>query len=142
MGRIISLDLGEKSLGVCISDNTNTIAIPVENFFFERHNYQQAFKILDKILKKEKDINLILLGYPLKLNGEKSKFTLEVDKFYKILKDNLKDREIKIKLYDERFTTKIALKELLKTSKEKAKLKKDIASAYIILHDYLQNKNK
>ncbi|BDV02449.1 MAG: putative pre-16S rRNA nuclease [Candidatus Hepatoplasma vulgare] len=140
MSRIISLDLGEKSIGICISDKTNTIPIPLENYFFERKNYEQAFKILKNILKKFNDVNLILLGYPLRLNGEKSTFALEVKKFYNMLKNNL-DKNIKIKLYDERFTTKIALNELLKNYENPKKLK-DVASAYIILYDYLSNKEK
>lgn len=140
MARVISLDLGEKSIGICISDKTNTIPIPLKNYFFDRKNYEQAFKILEDLLKEFNDVNLILLGYPLRLNGEVSTFALEVKNFYNLLKKRL-NKNIKVKLYDERFTTKIALNELLKNYQEPKKLK-DVASAYIILYDYLSNKEK
>ncbi len=136
--RILALDLGVKSLGVCVSDPSNIIAIPVENFIFERENYTLA---LERVLKlvDEYNIGLVLLGYPLKTTGEKSEATLMAENFYLMLKDQLND-EIKIKLFDERFSTKRGI-ELLesKYSSEKVRELKDMAAAYVMLIDYLSH---
>ena len=140
--RIIALDLGEKSLGICISDELQIIPIPLENYFFDRFDFNQAsIHILD-LVKKCKNINLILLGYPVKIDGQTSEATKNVEIFYSCLKSIIKKNNlnIKIKYFDERFSTKRAI-ELLKNkySNKDIKNNKDMASAYIMLYDYLNS---
>lgn len=137
--RILSLDLGIKSLGVCVSDNSNIIAIPIENFMFEREDWESA---LDRVLElvSEYNVGTILLGHPLRTDGQKSDMTFKVESFYELLKKRL---DIKIKLFDERFSTKRG-KELLENKyKDKAKVAelKDMAAAYVMLVDYLTYNN-
>ena len=40
--RILSLDLGIKSMGACISDKLNIIPTPLENFFFKENHFNEA----------------------------------------------------------------------------------------------------
>ena len=61
MGRVAALDLGEKSLGICVSDEMQIIPIPVENYIFERFNLEMAFQRVVDLLEKYKDIDLILM---------------------------------------------------------------------------------
>lgn len=133
--RILSLDLGVKSLGICISDQTNTIAIPLLNFNFERNKYDEALKKILEMIKKY-EIKLILLGRPLKTTGEKSKMLINVENFYKKLISNT---EIEIKFVDERFSTKRGL-ELVEKSGNNTKKMKDVLAAYVMLNDYLISK--
>lgn len=134
--RIISLDVGEKSLGICISDQMRTIAIPIENYFFERKNFSQAVERVLFYLNKYNDINLILVGYPLKTNGKRAEMTNLVDEFLEILnKKNIKN--IRIKKIDERFSTKRGIELLNSKNKNNIKNNKDLAASYVMLADYL-----
>lgn len=133
--RILSLDLGSKSLGVCVSDPSNIIAIPLENFMFEREDWETASnRVVD--LVKEHNVGTVLLGHPLRTDGQKSEMTLVAEMFFEILKEKL---EIKVKLFDERFSTKRGI-ELLQNKyndPEKVNQYKDMAAAYVMLVDYL-----
>ncbi len=135
--RILSLDLGIQSCGICISDETNTIPIPLENFLFTREDYLQLLTKLQLIIN-EYQITLILLGYPLRTDGDKSESTYRVENFYKLLNDNV-DHKIKIKYFNEDFSTKRGIEMLKISIKDPQKIKKlkDVAAAYIILQDYL-----
>lgn len=136
--RILSIDLGEKSLGACISDKTNTIPVPLENYFFPRDEYEEALKIVKDIFQKFPDITKILLGYPRKTSGQKAEFTFKVDKFYNLLKDQFKN-DVEIILYDERFSTKRSLEIMKNYSTKDQKKLKDVLAAFLILKDYLEN---
>lgn len=134
--RILSLDLGTKSLGVCVSDETNIIAIPVENFLFEEGKYSLAIERVEKLVK-EYEIGTVLVGHPKRQDGTKSEMTLIAESFHQTL-TNLLPR-IKIKLFDERYSTQrgIELLEQKYSDKDKIKEMKDMAAAYIMLNDYL-----
>jgi putative Holliday junction resolvase len=138
MGRILALDLGEKSLGICVSDEMQIIPIPIENYIFERNNLKQAEeKVIELVYKY--DLEMILLGYPLRTDGKKSDATLLSEKFYRMLKDKI---NICVRFVNEAYSTQEAIEMLSQTIKDKNKIKslKDVASAYIILTDYLNTK--
>ncbi len=133
--RILSLDLGLASLGICVSDPSNIIAIPVENFRFEREDWDSA---LNKVLTliEEYNIGKILLGHPLRTDGTKSDTTLMAENFFDLLKSKT---DVKVKLFDERYSTKRGI-ELLKNkynNPEELAKHKDMAAAYVMLVDYL-----
>jgi len=71
--RYLGIDLGVKTMGLAITDNTNTIVSPLENYEFTRNNYQQCIVHLKKILiKYQNEISNIVLGYPTKMDGTKT----------------------------------------------------------------------
>ncbi len=133
--RVLSLDLGVISLGVCVSDPSNIIAIPIENFMFEREDYETAANRVVELVK-EYDVTTVLLGHPLRTDGEKSESTLMAESFYELLKTKL---DINIKLFDERFSTKRGVELLMNKYNDAAKVSeyKDMAAAYVMLVDYL-----
>ncbi len=137
--RILSLDLGIKSLGVCVSDPSNIIAIPLENYMFEREDWDAAAKRVVE-LTQEYNVGVVLLGHPLRTDGAKSEMTLIAEEFFELLKSKL---EIKVRLFDERFSTKrgIELLENKYNDPEKVKQYKDMAAAYVMLVDYLMYNN-
>ncbi|CRX36860.1 / / Putative Holliday junction resolvase / 346423:346836 Reverse [Candidatus Hepatoplasma crinochetorum] len=136
--RKLAIDLGEKSLGVCISDQENIIAIPIKNYFFERFNFKEAVALVLKLLDKYQDIDTIIIGYPRRTDNKKSDATFNVERFLEIFETKI-DSKIKIVLFDERFTTKRA-EELIKEKKLDIKKNKDLFAAYLILSDYLLQK--
>ena len=98
--RYLGLDLGTTTLGVAISDKTNTLATPLELIKFARENYEEA---LDKLLKivSEYNIKEVVLGLPKNMDnslGFASNRSLN-------FKSMLEDKGLVVHLEDERLTT-------------------------------------
>jgi len=100
MGRVLALDYGEKKIGIAMSDKTRTIATAKEYI----HNNPQFFEILKKYIS-ENEVDEIILGLPLKLNGEDSEQTIRVRNFKELLDNKLGLVSI---LVDERLKTSYA----------------------------------
>lgn len=134
--RFLAIDYGEKRIGVSISDPTNTIAVSLEPI----KNSSKVSESIANIINTNK-ISAVIVGYPLNMNGSKSKMCLVIDEFIEKLRNKTNVEVIK---YDERLSSKIAetqIREAIK-SKEKRKEKSliDRFSASIILQEYLNQK--
>ena len=134
--KILGLDLGEKTLGIAISNSDRTIALMKETFRFNKDDYNAALNKVIEFTKKEK-ISEIALGYPLLLSGEigeRDAITLE---FKKMLSEKLKD--IKVVLVDERMTSVMSEKLMISMgySRTKRKARSDSMAAVNILSSYL-----
>jgi putative Holliday junction resolvase len=133
--RIMGLDIGEKRIGVAVSDELKITSIPLEVYENDKNIIS---KIKDLITKYH--IENIAVGLPYTLKGEIGNQAKKVISFVNDLK---KDIEIDVDYMDERYTTKIPLKLLGKSNKgRKAGKKVDKFSAAIILSDYLQRRKK
>jgi putative Holliday junction resolvase len=133
--RIMGLDIGEKRIGVAVSDELKITSIPLEVYENDKNIIS---KIKDLITKYH--IENIAVGLPYTLKGEIGNQAKKVISFVNELK---KDIEIDVDYMDERYTTKIPLKLLGKSNKgRKAGKKVDKFSAAIILSDYLQRRKK
>lgn len=137
--RYLGLDLGSKTLGVAISDNTGIIATKYKVI---RHNeeYDRLIKDVEEIVKLE-NISKIILGLPKNMNntiGFKGELSLE---FQKKLESSL---GIPVILQDERLTTKEAENLLISnhTRRERRKKVIDSLAATIILQEYLDKEKK
>ena len=133
--RCLGLDLGSKTLGIAISDMTNTIASVYTTLYFKDENYQSLIEPLKEIIDKEK-IDTLVLGLPKNMNntlGERAMITLE---FKKMLEENYK---LKVIMEDERLTSVISNNVLIKAdvSRKKRKKKVDGMAAVVILQGYL-----
>lgn len=136
MEKILGLDLGTKSLGVSYYDGLIHIVHAVENFNFEEGNYKKARERVHKLVK-DKDVDAIVLGYPVNMDGTKSKRCLSTERF----KDDLlkEDPNLNIIYLDERLTTVEAHERLMAQGVPLKKHKDviDMVSAVIILETYL-----
>lgn len=133
--RYLGLDLGSKTLGIAISDKTNTIASIYTTIFFENINYDELIIKLKEIVE-ENDITTIVLGYPLNMNntiGERAEISINFKE--KIEKELL----IPVILMDERLTSVISNNVLIdaNVSRKKRKKKVDGMAAVIILQSFL-----
>ena len=98
--RYLGLDLGTTSLGVAISDKTNTLVSPLTLIKFKSEDYEDALKKLMDIIN-EKNITTVVLGLPKNMDntmGFAAKRSLN-------FKDMLGKEGIKVMLEDERLTT-------------------------------------
>lgn len=137
--RILGIDFGVKNIGVAITDANNKIASAWLTITYPKNNYLFA---INKLKKEIADYNVekIVLGYPLNINGTISNTTKEVLKFKKLLEDNL---NLEVILFDERYSTYKTtemLKEQMKLKSSQIKRIKDKLSAQYILQEYIDHK--
>lgn len=133
----MGLDIGDKRIGVAITDRMGMIATPLAVI----KNDDMAKEHLLNIIKKNK-IEKIIIGMPYNLKGETG---FQAKKVVEFVENNLKLMEIKVEIIDERFTSKISLQARSKASGDfyhKKDGKIDKISAAILLNDYIEkNKN-
>ena len=142
--RIIGLDVGDKTIGVAVSDPLMITAQGVTTI--ERIG---ARKDCDKIIEyiKEYDAGRVVCGLPLMLDGSDSPQTQKVRDFAKLLENKMRSSALKVELIfqDERFTTKIAESVLIEADLSRKKRKEiiDKQAAVIILQSWLDtNRDK
>lgn len=133
--RILGLDVGDKTIGVAVSDLLGITAQGVTTI--NRRNNEYDINELMKICK-EFNVTNIVCGLPKNMNGTIGEQGEKVLEFSKLI-----EREIKlpIKLWDERLTTAAAQKAMLEANMSRAKRKKivDKVAATYILQGYLDS---
>lgn len=136
--RYLGLDLGTKTLGVSISDQTHTIATSYKTIRYT--DYEELFVELAKIIK-EFNIKKIVLGYPKNMNNTIGPKAILTEEFKTKLEDLFK---LEVILQDERLTTVEATNYMLQAdvSRKKRKQKIDSLAATIILQTYLDRRDK
>ena len=134
-GRILSIDYGTSRVGFAVSDLLHIIATPLKTI--KNKSIQDLLKNIGQIVK-EYDIRSIVVGLPLGLNGKETKQTKTV----KLFSETLEKNNYKVIFEDERLTTILAKKALIKqkisTGKNKSLI--DQVSAAFILQNYLDKK--
>ena len=136
LGKVLGLDLGDKTLGIAISDAMGIISSAVETYRFEEKDLASALSRTKYYIKKE-GIKEVALGLPLHMSGEESPHSLMCREFKTMLENEVKG--IKVFLVDERWTTKQATRTLLSADMSRNKRKKviDKMAAQVILDTYL-----
>ena len=134
MGRIIAFDIGDKRIGVAISDPFNEMALPLETYF--RRAKEKDAEYL-AALAKEKGADKIVCGLPVNFDGSESEQTKKTQNFIEFLKGFT---NIEIVCADERFTTLMARRVLIEADMRREKRKEviDKIAASYILEDYLK----
>ena len=137
----IGLDVGDKTIGVAVSDALNITAQGIMTI--ERIGIK---KDTDKVIAliKEHMCDTVVIGLPLKLDGTDSPQTEKVRDFRIKLENKLRANRmgnIIVDFYDERLTTVMAEKVLIEADLSRAKRKKviDKQAAAIILQSYLDS---
>lgn len=133
--RYIGLDLGTKTLGISISDETKTIATPLKVLRFSENNYEETFLELQDIVKEFK-VEKVVLGLPKNMNNTVGDRALQTMEFQRKIKSLL---NLEVVLQDERLSTVSAHNYLLEAnlSRKKRKNVVDKMAANIILQTYL-----
>lgn len=139
MKTYMGLDLGSKSLGIAIS-RSGLIANSYDTLYFKDENYDEAADLMINILKKEQ-VEILVIGLPKHMNNDLGiRGAISVAFKEKLLKKI----QLEIILWDERSSTKAAIKTLIKSgaTRKQQKAKKDELAAVIILQNYLDYKEK
>ena len=138
MGRILALDVGDKRIGLALSDPLKMIANPLETLFRTTLNKDMAH-LLDIISQKE--VELIVCGMPVSMMAKETEQTIKTKQFVEELS---KRTNLPIKLIDERLTTSSAERVLIEggVRRENRKQVIDKVAATIILQNYLDYYHK
>ena len=138
--RAIAFDIGNKRIGVAISDPFNEYAMPCETYNRTK-NFQADVTAIAKIAK-DKGVGVIVCGMPINTDGTESMQTVKTRQFVDALRAQT---DLPIELEDERFTTAQARETQIQGGIKCADRKKTIDSiaASYILESYLSKiKNK
>ena len=133
--RILSIDHGDKRIGLAISDENEKLA----SRFLTLENRSQKRSIAEiKKIILEKNIQKIVIGIPIGLRGESAQ-TKNIREFSAELSENISIPIIEI---NEVFTSKMAEENLLQSGVKGMNIKEviDQEAARIILQDYLDQK--
>ena len=133
MKRILGLDLGQKTIGVAISDPLGFTAQGLTTI--RRSNKEKDIEDLRKICEDYK-VETIVIGLPKNMNGTIGPSGELAMAFGKLIEDEFK---IEVKFWDERLTTVAAHKAMLEADLSRSKRKKivDKVSSTYILQGYL-----
>jgi putative Holliday junction resolvase len=100
--KVVALDFGAARTGVAVSDETGTLARPVG--IVEKAGTPAGLERLAGLVA-EHDAELVLVGLPLTLRGERGEQARATEAFVETLRGRL---SVPIETYDERFTTTLA----------------------------------
>jgi len=135
---LLGLDFGDKTIGIAVSDKSLTIASPIKTIR-RKSISKDLIELFDLI--EEYNVGGLIVGLPLSLNGKENIRTEKVRKFVNAIE---LQKNIKIMLYDERFSSDVIFKELRKNHNSISKIKKKLdqqAAAYI-LQGFLDSSKK
>ena len=133
--RAIAFDIGDKRIGVAVSDPFNEYAMPCETYFRTR-DFNADVAAIAKIAK-DRGVGVIVCGMPVNYDGTESVQTVKTQNFIDALAQKT---ELPIVLEDERFTTMQARETQMMGGVKRADRKKTVDSiaASYILESYLE----
>ena len=137
--RYLGLDLGNRTVGIAISDGLGIVATGIETYRFKEKDLQNAFNYVKMIIVDRK-VDKVVLGLPKNMDGSlgfQAEYVLE-------FKEMLNNAGIDVELFDERLTTMEVTKIMIGADLSRNKRKKEVdkLAAVVILHSYLDNVNR
>lgn len=137
--RVVGLDVGERRIGVAVSDATGTLARPVGVLAIatlDAAAVARAAEEVARLAREEDGVGAIVVGLPRRLDGRPSDMTPRVEAFAAALGART---GLPVALQDERLTSREAESRLALREKDwrVRKKKLDAAAAAIILQDHL-----
>ena len=134
--RILSIDYGEKRIGLAISDPLGFTAQGLETIL-NRGN-RQFLAELSKICK-DSQVGEIVIGLPINMNGSRGPKAEEVLKLIPLVE---KETGLPVKTWDERLTSREAGRLMIKEglSRERQKQNSDRLAAPLILQSFLESR--
>lgn len=134
MAKILAMDYGTRHIGLAISDDGQSVALPFNTITVKGKIEDEHAKIIEDLaaLVDVEKISSIIIGMPLNASGQRTSLGDDIFEFSKQLTDAV---DIDVDVIDERFTSKLAAQLPHKTSRNIHEL-----SAQILLQDYLDQK--
>jgi len=125
----VSLDVGERRIGVAVADDAVRIAVPFETVEVDGNEIARILAIVI-----QENASTIVVGYPRNQSGEPTAQTAYVETFVR----QLRDSDATIVFQDESLTSVMAEQQLKAQKRPYEKGDIDAYAAAIILQDYLE----
>ena len=138
--RAIAFDIGDKRIGVAVSDPFNEYAMPCETYFRTRNFQADVQAIAD--IATARGVGVIVCGMPVNYDGTESVQTVKTRQFIEALKEKT---QLPVELEDERFTTMQARETQMMGGVKREDRKKtvdSIAASYILESWLAREKSK
>jgi putative Holliday junction resolvase len=140
--RTVGLDIGERRIGVAVSDATGTLARPLSVLRPAGLDLDALDVVAQEIARlagEEDGVGAIVVGLPRRLDGTPSEMTPRVQQFARALGAKT---SLPVTMQDERLSSREAESRLAVRDKHwrSRKAKLDAAAAAIILQDYLDGR--
>lgn len=138
----LGLDVGDKRIGIAISDETETISFPRETL--HRSSIKEDLRHITEIIEEESVIGVVY-GLPLHMGGDRSEQAEKIENFISKLKKRTRhalNLELIYDSMDERLTSVSAERSMIDQdfSRHKRKEHIDALAAQLILQTYLERK--
>ena len=137
--RILALDIGERRIGVAVSDPLGVVARPVATI--ERASREEDFAAINALVD-EHQAELVVVGLPLTLRGEIGPQAQTIQRYAEALEETL---AVPMTMWDERYTTASAEEVLRRrgdVGRRKGKKGIDAVAAAFILQAYLDSSGR
>ena len=137
-GRTLGLDVGDRWIGVALSDPLGILASPLTRI--ERTDDEAAVKAIAELVGKH-EARAVVAGLPYSLNGNVGQQAVRVQDFLRKLAQSL---GVPVLTSDERLSTVMATQGMIEAgaSRESRKGKIDAAAAALILQWYLDRRRQ
>jgi putative holliday junction resolvase len=136
-GRRMGLDVGDRTVGIALSDELGWTAQPFQTL--RRKRLQEDLETLGRIASEE-NVREVVVGMPLHMSGVEGRQARKVKSFAAGLEEKV---SVPVVFWDERLSTAAAERILLEADLSRAKRRKQVdkVAAAIILQGYLDSKN-
>jgi putative Holliday junction resolvase len=136
--RALGLDLGERRIGVAVSDSGGVLALPVctiERSGDERADRAEVVRLVDEL-----GVGVVVVGLPVSLDGSIGPAARRVIDESEVISGELSAAGVEVVTHDERFTTVEAQKALSAAGKRSRARRRlvDSSAAAVLLQGWLE----
>jgi putative Holliday junction resolvase len=133
--RIMGLDVGDKTIGIALSDESMVIAEPYSTL--KRESFLKDLEGLKRIVE-ERSVHKIVVGMPVNMDGSLGVRAGAITRFIERISEGM---DVPVSAWDERLSTRAVEKVLIQGNVSRLKRKKvvDKLAASYILQGYLDS---
>lgn len=129
--RILAVDVGEKRIGIALSDALGWLATPLTVITYKKP--EDGLAAIEELIRIH-GVEQVIVGYPRSLNGTVGPQAKRVDKFVSQLRTRV---QVPVLLWDERLSTAQAERLVHETGRSVQRERIDALAAAVILQSYL-----
>jgi len=136
LSRTLCLDVGDRRIGVAVSDPEGLLAVPVTTI--QTKDIETSVKAIAEMVARY-EAGSIVVGMPNLMSGEAGEQALKVEQFVVHLQEHI---SIPIEWWDERLSTVAAEKMMRDTGAKKSRrdANRDSLAAALVLQAYLDSR--
>lgn len=133
--RLMALDIGERRIGVALSDPGQMLARGLRVI---TRRSRQADASLIASLAREHEVEKIIVGHPLHLDGRAGEQARRIEEYARALQQ---DTGVPVLLWDESYSTERAREAMIEAGRKRKERKErlDAVAAAVILQDYMDS---